>query len=240
MSGSAEASVSFSRWTSERTAVRGVDRVSLTFERPSESGSLFRKASPTRCSARRASRCSSGPARRADARETLAQLLEKQFSALDHALLEPGRAVAVGGVWRRSPATPSAGLGIRVPSSGDASATLRREPAEDGPSGLVIDYRIPSRSSSSCGCPRTREASRSRPVSKKDPPRLRTANGTDLRRIEPVADHSGVSAGAGQPCRGTSNSVIVESPRPGSGRSPGSGATPEPFRRAPGCARHPS
>lgn len=124
-------------------------RVSLTFDRPGESGSLFKEGVAYEVLRKDGIEVLLGNQRVEPTLEkTLAEILEKQFEyTLEPALLEPGRAVDVGDSWQPDPSLARRFLlsrGIRVLEFGDgASATLRRKRDEEGRNGLVIDYRIP-------------------------------------------------------------------------------------------------
>lgn len=123
--------------------------VSLTFERPGDSGPLFQE--PVSFEVRRKERLEIFAGNeRLDARleKPMADVLEKQFEyTLEPALVDPGRAVEVGESWAPSEDLARRFLlsrGVRVLAFGDgAVATLRRAPGNDGTTGLVVDYSIP-------------------------------------------------------------------------------------------------
>ncbi|MCG8589595.1 MAG: hypothetical protein MJE66_09915 [Proteobacteria bacterium] len=121
--------------------------VALTYERPGETGSLFRKRA-----AYEVRRTPEGQVqlylrgRRLEARveELVAGVLEQQFEyTLAPQLFDPGREVAVDESWPLDPSLTRRYLqarGVRVIELGaPGTATLRRE----GDGALVIDYRIP-------------------------------------------------------------------------------------------------
>jgi hypothetical protein len=125
--------------------------VSLTFERPDESGSMFK--SGTAFEVRRIEGIEIHVGRDrlpAAAEKVVVDVLAKQFDhTLEPALLAPGTGVELGDTWR-----PDASLarrfllsrGIRVLELGDDPSVTMRGPAgaelESG-SGPVIEYRIP-------------------------------------------------------------------------------------------------
>ena len=125
------------------------DRASLTFQRPGDSGSLFKEGVSLEV-ARRSDVEISVAGRRLDRKleDTLADVLEKQFEfTLEPAFLAPGRPVKPGDSW-----TPNEdlvrryllGRGVRVIAFGEgAVATLVQEPREDGRSADFVDYQIP-------------------------------------------------------------------------------------------------
>ena len=123
--------------------------VSLTFERPGESGSLFTEPVTLDVVRKDGLEIQLG-SKRVDSRieRTITELLEKQFEfTLEPALLEPGRAVEVGDSWQPDESLTRRFLqsrGIRVIDFAEgAVATLRRQTRENGGSELVIDYDIP-------------------------------------------------------------------------------------------------
>jgi hypothetical protein len=123
--------------------------VRLTFERPGDSGSLFKPGVAYEVRRKDGIEVSLG-GRRAEPRveKTVAEILEKQFEhTLEPALLEPGRPVEVGESWEPDPSLTKRFLlsrGIRVIALGDgATATLLREQGEHGASELVVEYAIP-------------------------------------------------------------------------------------------------
>lgn len=125
------------------------ERASLTFERPSESGSLF--IEPVTYEVRRGERIEIFVGgRRIDAalEQTLARVLENQFEhTLAPAFLDPGRPVAVGESWRLDEALVRrflASRGVKVVAFGEgASAKLTRSTDEGGGTVLAIDYDVP-------------------------------------------------------------------------------------------------
>jgi hypothetical protein len=123
--------------------------VRLTFERPGESGSLFKEGAAFEVHRQDGIEIRLGRERlEPRAEKIVAGLLEKQFEhTLEPALLQPAREVEVGDTWE-----PDASLvrrflmsrGVRVLEMGeDPSATLRRATADEGGDGLVIEYRVP-------------------------------------------------------------------------------------------------
>jgi len=123
--------------------------VSLTYERPDETGSLFKPGAAFEVRREGAIEIHVGRDRLPPrAEKAVADVLAKQFEyTLEPALLAPARGVEVGDSW-----TPDASLvrryllsrGVRVLELGEeASATLRRASADEGGDGLVIEYRIP-------------------------------------------------------------------------------------------------
>lgn len=125
------------------------DRAVLTFERPGESGSLFKEGVTLEIGRAAGIEVYLG-GRRVDRKleKVLADVLEKQFEfTLEPAVLEPGRPVEVGSSW-----TPHEDLarrfllsrGMKVVEFGEgATARLLREPVEGGEMAWVVDYVIP-------------------------------------------------------------------------------------------------
>lgn len=145
-----EATVTVLEVDAESRPVRELHkRVRLTFERPGESGSLFKEGAAFEVLRREGIEIRLGRDRlEPRAEKIVASLLEKQFEhTLEPALLQPEREVEVGDTWK-----PDASLvrrflmsrGVRVLEMGkDPSATLRRASADEGGDGLVIEYRVP-------------------------------------------------------------------------------------------------
>ncbi len=125
------------------------EHASLTFERPSESGSLF--VEPVTYEVRRGDRLEIFQgSRRIDGEleRTIARVLESQFEyTLAPAFLDPGRPVEVGESWRLDESLVRrflASRGVKVLAFGKgASATLSRSSGESSASSLVIDYEVP-------------------------------------------------------------------------------------------------
>jgi hypothetical protein len=142
-------------------------RVSLTFERPGESGSLFNEGVAFEVERRSGlSILLGGEPLEAKLEKTVSRVLEKQFEyTLEPALLEPGRPVALGESWIPDESLTRRFLvsrGIRVMEFGDAPmATLQRRQREDGETELVIDYRVPIARLELTRMPPHTEASRS-------------------------------------------------------------------------------
>ena len=125
------------------------DGVRLTFQRPGESGSLFKEGSSYEVQRKDELRVLVG-GERAEPRveKVVAEILERQFAfTLEPAFLDPGRPVGVGESWELDASLARRFLlsrGLRnAELDGKPMATLRQRPGEDGLAELVIDYRIP-------------------------------------------------------------------------------------------------
>ncbi|CAG1007391.1 hypothetical protein MYXO_03581 [Myxococcaceae bacterium] len=123
------------------------DRASLTFERPGESGSLFKESVTLEVERKEGLEVRLG-GRRVEARieRLVSDVLEKQFEhTLEPAFLDPGRSVEVGESWLPDEHLAKrflASRGIRVVDFAEgASARLVRDAENEG--ALVIDYEIP-------------------------------------------------------------------------------------------------
>jgi hypothetical protein len=125
--------------------------VRFTFERPGESGSLFRE--PIAYEVRRRDQLAIfADGRRIDPgiEKVVAEILEAQFEhTLEPVLLDPRRAVEVGESWDLDPSLTLRFLrqrGVRVVElDGIGTATLERQPGESDPEELQVAYRIPIR-----------------------------------------------------------------------------------------------
>lgn len=143
------------------------DHASLTFERPGESGSLFKENVSLGVERRNDIEVSLAGKRVApELEKVLSDVLEKQFEfTLEPALLDPGRSVEVGESWAPDESLARRFLqsrGVRVAAFGeDAVVKLVRETREDGQSALVVDYRIPISRFALTRMPAHTEASRS-------------------------------------------------------------------------------
>jgi len=122
---------------------------SLTFERPGESGSLFKEGVAYEVHRKDAITLVAGE-RRLDAKleRIVGEVLEKQFEhTLEPALVEPGHPVEAGESWPLDESLTRRFLlsrGMRVLELGDpATATLQHASGAGGSSEWVIDYRIP-------------------------------------------------------------------------------------------------
>jgi hypothetical protein len=123
------------------------ENVRLTFQRPGESGSLFRPdaAYEVRREGGRIRLLRGEQKLDARVEEAVARMLDAQFEhTLGPELLDPGRAVEVGDSWELDRALSRRflrELGIRVVGlAGPATARLERDPRG---AGLVVHYSIP-------------------------------------------------------------------------------------------------
>lgn len=125
------------------------ERVRLTFERPGESGSLFKEGAAFEVLRQDGIEIRLGRERfEPRVEKIVTNLLEKQFEhTLEPALLQPDEEVEVGDTWEPDSSLVRRFLmsrGVRVLEMGkDPSAALRRASADEGGDGLVIEYRIP-------------------------------------------------------------------------------------------------
>jgi hypothetical protein len=191
--------------------------VTLTYERPGESGSLFKPGVSYEVRRREGIEVFLA-GRRAEAKieKTVTDVLARQFAfTLEPALLEPGRPVAVGESWEPDPSLVKRFLwsrGVQVQSvGGGAVATLLREPGE---SGLVIEYAIPLTRFVLREMPERAEAAR---TSGRLEGRVRLGAGAAVTSFSSLTlDMAGVLTGAAQPMPWTLRSaVIVEQAPPG-------------------------
>ncbi len=142
-------------------------RVSLTFERPDEMGSLFKDGASFDVERRDRVRISlAGKPVDPKLERTVAEILEKQPEyTLEPAMLDPGRPVRVGESWELSPTLTRRFLqsrGIRAIDFGEpATATLQQRVRENGTTERFIEYDIPIERFELTQMPPHTEASRS-------------------------------------------------------------------------------
>jgi hypothetical protein len=191
-------------------------RVSLTFERPGDMGSLFKEGAAFDVERRDRVRLSLG-GKPVDPKleRTVAEILEKQPEyTLEPAMLDPGRPVSVGESWELSPTLTRRflqGRGIRTIEFGEpATATLQQRARENGTLERFIAYDIPIERFELTQMPPNTEASRSEAslhgeVSLADAPRSGIGSSVSELRMS----LSGISTGVARRLPWSLRSTVV-------------------------------